>query len=225
MFPIAAFLLAGGMTENEAQQIFSIALKNSSTRTARRRIDHIGRPTGFADIIAEWGRAKRFLDASGWPRDLPMSGANSFSSLVHAVDPTTDPASALAILRRYGNVRRTKTGKYSLTNSFFNTSGPTAMAYEPVAYFLSDASETLGRILKRSKRPSGPPLFWQKTENRFISETAAKEFFEFAKERSLVFLDELDDWLEAHRARRKANRRSSRRVGLGIFSIYSDPEQ
>jgi hypothetical protein len=97
------------------------------------------------------------------------------------------------------------------------------MAYEPVAYFLSDASSTLSKILKRSKRWRGPDLFWQKTENVRISEATAKRFTAFAKERGLLFLDELDDWLEAHSERKKASRHS-RRVGLGVFSIYSDRE-
>jgi hypothetical protein len=98
------------------------------------------------------------------------------------------------------------------------------MAYEPVAYFLSDASSTLSKILKRSKRWRGPDLFWQKTENVRISEATAKRFTSFAKERGLVFLDELDDWLEAHSKRKQTGRRQQRRVGLGIFSIYSDRE-
>jgi hypothetical protein len=99
------------------------------------------------------------------------------------------------------------------------------MAYEPLAYFLSDASSTLSRILKRSKRWRGPDLFWQKTENARISEAAAKRFTAFAKERGLVFLDELDDWLEANSDQKKTSRRRQRRIGLGIFSIYSDREQ
>jgi hypothetical protein len=223
--PIASFLLAGGMAEAEALSIFSAALRKSASTALRRRIDHIGQPACYADVIAEWSRDKQYLDRSGWPRALKMSGRNGFVSLVRRVDSDADARKVMAVLKRYGNVRSTTDGKFALKNSFFNTSGPTAMAYEPVAYFLSDASATLGRILKRPKHSPSPPLFWQKTENNSISEKQARKFFAFAKDRSLVFLDELDDWLEAHRTPRKVGFRPSRKIGLGIFSIYSKPER
>jgi hypothetical protein len=98
------------------------------------------------------------------------------------------------------------------------------MAYEPLAYFLGDASSTLSNILRRSKGWRGPDLFWQKTESARISEATAKRFTAFAKERGFVFLDELDEWLEANSDPSKAANSRQRRVGLGIFSIYSDRE-
>jgi hypothetical protein len=98
------------------------------------------------------------------------------------------------------------------------------MAYEPVAYFLRDASAALTRILKRSKNWRGPDLFWQKAERSWISDATAKRFTAYAKDRCLVFLDEMDDWLEAHSSPSRSGPQRNRRVGLGIFSIYSDRE-
>jgi hypothetical protein len=51
-------------------------------------------------------------------------------------------------------------------------------------------------------------------------------FTQFVASRSLEFLEELDDWLETHRCapRRKRSAHHSRRVGIGLFSIYSNPE-
>jgi hypothetical protein len=223
-FPIAAFLHAGGMTNQTALDIFAVALKKVSKTSVGRKMEHIGHPTRYADIVAMWVRNKRFLDRRGWPRALRIEGRAGFAELVRSVARQADPAAVLSVLRRYGNVKRTKKGTYELIRPFFYTSGPNAMAYEPVAYFLSDASSTLSKILKRSKRWRGPDLFWQKTENARISEATAKQFTAFAKERSLVFLDELDDWLEAHSDRRRTGRSQQRRIGLGIFSIYSDRE-
>ena len=151
-----------------------------------------------------------------------MTGPEGFAALVRCVARKADPVSVLSVLIRYGNVKRTRQGTFELLRPFFYTSGPKAMAYEPVADFLSDASSTLSRILKRSKRWRGPDLFWKKTENARISEANAKRFTAFAKERGLVFLDELDDWLEANSDKKKTGLRSRRRVGLGIFSIYTD---
>jgi hypothetical protein len=184
---------------------------------------HIGHPTLYADVIGTWVRNKRFLDIEGRPRVLTFNGRSGFAALVRSASQA-DAKAVLAVLMRYGNVRRTSEGQYRLTRPFFYTTSRKTMAYEPVAYFLSDASTTLSRILKRTARWNGPDLFWQKTENKLISAATAKRFTAFAKERSLVFLDELDDWLEAHRDRKPNGRRQYRRLGLGVFSIYSDPE-
>jgi hypothetical protein len=224
LYPIAAFLHAGGITDKAALDSFAAALKKVSKAAGARKMEHIGYPTQYADIVAMWVRNKRFLDRSGWPRRLLFNGRSGFSALVRSVSQQTDPDTALTVLMRYGNVKRTRRGEYQLVRPFFYTSGPKSMAYEPVAYFLSDASETLSKILKRSRKWRGPDLFWQKTENDRISEATAKKFTAFAKERSLVFLDELDDWLEAHRNTTANKRGPRRRIGLGIFSIYSDRE-
>ena len=224
LYPIAAFLHAGGVTKEEALRTFGSMFTTVSTVRIGRKMEHIGHPTHYADIIAMWVRSNRYLDAKGWPRSLRLAGPSGFSSLVKSASPQTDPKKVLSVLMRYGNVRRNRVGAYELVRPYFYTSGPKAMAYEPVAYFLSDASATLGKILRRTKQWRGPDLFWQKTENKWISEASAKDFNVFAKERSLVFLEELDDWLEAHSVRNR-DRTRQRRVGLGIFSIYSDHER
>jgi hypothetical protein len=224
LFPIATFLHAGGMTNEAALAVFAAALKKVSNSNVGRRLEHIGHPTRYTDIVGMWMRNKRFIDRNGRPRVLPIEGRDGFRSLVKSVAWQADPATVLSVLMRYGNVKRKKTGTYELIRPFFYTSGHKSMAFEPVINFLSDVTSSLSKILKRSERWRGPDLFWTKTENARISEAAAKRFTAFARERGLVFLDELDDWLEANSDRKKASSRPRRRVGLGIFSIYSDRE-
>ena len=225
LFPIAAFLLAGGLGRRKARDSFESAIREAESIVGGRRIDHIGHPTHYADIVALWAHDKRFADARGHPRLLELTGKHGFASLVHEISRTLDPESVLSILRRYGNVRRTR-GRYALVRPFFFTSSQTTMAFEPMAYFLADASSTLGRILKRTRRSRGAELFWRKVECTGLSEKAVKSFTAFARDRSLEFLEELDDWLEARRASETGKRTSAdfRRVGLGLFSIYSDVE-
>jgi hypothetical protein len=224
LYPIAAFLISGGLTKAEAQRSF-VAAVTKAQRLAGRRIEHIGHPSRYADVIARWMHDPRFVDRSGHPRPLLVDGKHEFQSLIRSVDATLSPRAVLSVLTRYGNVRRTKGNRYSLVRPFFFTSSRSSMAFEPMAYFLSDASSTLGSILKRTKASRGPELFWRKVETRGLSEAAAVEFTEFVTSRSLEFLEELDDWLEARRSRsRKKGRNYLRRVGLGLFSIYSKPE-
>jgi Family of unknown function (DUF6502) len=224
LYPIAAFLHAGGMSKTDAIQYFAAVFEMAAHVRNARKMEHIGHPTLYADVVSTWVRDKRYLDKRGWPRPLPLKGPRGFASLVGTASQLADPNAVLTVLMRYGNIRRTPKGRYSLTRQFFYTSGRTSMAYEPVAYFLSDASATLGRILKRSKNSRGPDLFWQKAESARISEAAARRFAAFAKQRSLVFLEEMDDWLEAHGKSGTSTKEQQRRVGLGIFSIYSDRE-
>lgn len=224
LYPMAAFLLAGGMTRKEALTAFASVLGRVVKAGSGRPMDHIGHPTLYADVVATWTRKKQFLDERGWPRPLRLEGRAGFAALVRSTSAKANPMAVLSILMRYGNVRRSRNGTYKLTRSFFYTSARKTMAYEPVAYFLSDASATLTRILRRSRDWRGPDLFWQKAERGWISDATAKRFTAYAKERCLVFLDEMDDWLEAHSLPAPSGRRQSRRVGLGIFSIYSDRE-
>ena len=227
LFPIAAFLLAGGLGRKKARESFESAIRAAERTIGRRRIDHIGHPTYYADIVARWAHDKRFVDDKGRPRLLEMRGKHGFVSLVHGVSRTLEPESVLRVLTRYGNVRRTRARSYALVRPFFFTSTQTTMAFEPIAYFLADASSTLGRILKRTRRSRTPELFWRKVECTGLSEKSVKSFTAFATDRSLEFLEELDDWLEARRAVDigKPGTEVFRRVGLGLFSIHSDIEK
>jgi hypothetical protein len=224
LFPIAAFLRAGGMTPETAAGILSKAFDQVSRLSGCRKLEHIGHPTRYSDIVGMWIRNKRFIDRNGRPRILQMEGKDGFKALVRSVAWKVDPQTVLSVLIQYGNVRRNRQGNYELMRPFFYTSNSQSMAFEPIVNFLSDVTSNLSKILKRPESWKGPDLFWTKTENACISEATAKRFAAFAKERGFVFLDELDDWLDANSDRRKASRKPRRRVGLGIFSIYSDPE-
>ncbi len=222
--PIAAFLHAGGFTKTEALAVFSSVLDAIQKGGKNRRMEYIGHPTSYADVIATWIRDRRYIDASGRPRALSLSGRNGFTSLVQSVSPHTTAKTALSVLSRYRNIRRLKDGRYSLINPFFYTNSERATAFEPVAFFLSDATATLSQILKRRESAPQPERFWRKVESFHVSDAIAKKFAAFARERSFLFLEELDDWLEAHRDPSTNDARRRRRVGLGGFSIYSDYE-
>ena len=223
LFPIAAFLRAGGMSKQSAARRFSIAFDKTKKPIGARRIEHIGNPMLYADVVALWSHDPRFLDTAGRPRALALDGKNELSTLIRAISPRCDPKGVIGVLIRFGNVRRTKAGKYRLIRPLFFTSTTKTMAFEPMAYFLSDASATLGRILRRTHRTRGPELFWRKVECAGLSAPNALRFVAFVRERGQEFLEEVDDWLEARSDKGKTKRSSQklRRVGLGLFSIDS----
>lgn len=220
LFPIAAFLRAGGFSKKSAMSHLAVAYQRSERLVGARRIEHIGDPMLYADVVSRWSHDARFLDANGCPRSLSFEGKNELRALIRKVDSKCDPHFVVRVLIRFGNIRRGAKGKYRLVRPLFFTSTTSAMAFEPIAYFLSDASSTLGRILRRTRRTRTPELFWRKVECSGLSTENARRFVEFVRERGQDFLEEIDDWLEA-RARRQPSGKRSRRVGLGLFSIDS----
>lgn len=86
--------------------------------------------------------------------------------------------------------------------------------------FLTDITGNLERIVRHPNEK--PHVFWRMVENPSLSAPKAKEFIAFVEERSLMFLEELDDWLAA---RATARGGSLKRVGLGLYTIYSDPRE
>lgn len=222
LYPIAAFFNSGGMSKTEALAALNAATDYVTKSEGRRQLEHIGTPMCYLDLIANWTRERKFLDSRGRPRPLRLSGTNGFSALVKCSGTRRDPKKLLSVLMRYKNVRRLSDGRVQLVSPIFRASAGSKMAFEPIAYFMNDAASTLTYTLKNVSASPNPDLFWRTVESAQISKASAKKFTEFAKERSLLFLEELDDWLRAHASTRAAGSRKRLRVGLGVFSIYSE---
>ena len=221
LYPIAAFLNSGGMSKTQSLAALNTATDYVTRSEGRRQLEHIGAPTCYLDLIANWTRERKFLDSRGRPRPLPLSGTNGFSALAKHSGTRRDPKKLLSVLMRYKNVRRLSDGRIQLVSPLFRASAGSRMAFEPITYFMNDAASTLTYTLKKVGASSNPDLFWRTVESAQISKANARKFTEFAKERSLLFLEELDEWLRAHGSTRLRGSRKRLRVGLGLFSIYS----
>jgi hypothetical protein len=221
LYPIAAFFNSGGMTKAQSLGALASAIENVCREARKRELEHIGAPTDYAELIATWTRERRFLDSNGRPRALALSGANGFVALAKLATPGASPKGLLRVLIRYRNVRKLSSGKIRLVSPFFHATTHTKMAFEPMVLFLNDATSTMTRILRNPGDSLDPEPFWRKVETVCASKTTAKEFSEFARERSLMFLEEMDDWLRAHTRKSASGTRKQARVGLGLFSVYS----
>jgi hypothetical protein len=226
LYPIAAFFSSGGMNRAESLAAFAAAFDSLRRSERKLALEHIGTSTCYLDLIATWSRDRKFLDSQGRPRHLPVSGQNGFSALVRSTGARQDPKELLRVLIRYKNVRRLRDGRLHLVSPLFRTSAGSRIAFEPTARFLSDASSTLTHILKKNASEStSPDLFWRSVESMHVSRASAGKFMGFAKERSLLFLDELDDWLQAHGRAKLRSGEKRLRVGLGLFSIHTNGPQ
>lgn len=225
LYPIAAFFSSGGMERAQSLSAFAEAFDYLERSGGKPALEHIGTSTHYLDLIATWSRERKFLDRQGRPRTLPLSGPNGFSALVRSTGTQQDPKELLAVLVRYRNVRRLRDGRVQLVSPLFRASAGSKIAFEPIAHFLSDASSTLTYLLKNGSAAADPDLFWRTVESIHVSRANAGKFMEFAKERSLLFLDELEDWLQAHGRVKPRSAKKQLRVGLGLFSIYTHGPQ
>lgn len=225
LYPIAAFLSSGGMNRAQSLVAFARAFDYLGRSDGKRALEHIGASTCYLDLIATWSRERKFLDSQGRPRSLSLSGQNGFAALVRSTGTRQDPKELLGVLMRYRNVRRLRDGRIQLVSPLFRASAGSRVAFEPIAHFLSDASSTLTHILKNANGSTNPDLFWRTVESIHVSRANAGKFMEFAKDRSLLFLDELEDWLQAHGRGKARSSKKQLRVGLGLFSIYTNRPQ
>jgi len=223
LFPLAMFLQIGGLSQKEAEASFSATFKKATAKHDLK-IQHIGHHTRYQDIIGVWTKDKSFVSEAGQPRLLEPRGKNSFAALVRQVSPQAKASEVLAVFLRYGNVRKTREGKYELIRRFFVSNTPGTIAFEPIAKFVADVSTTARHLLSRKKDQGGLSHFWKRVETTELSDALARRFSAFAKERSQTFLEELDDWLDAHKSESRRKHKKRRRVGVGVFSVYSDPE-
>jgi hypothetical protein len=221
LYPIAAFFNREGMSRSQSLAVLAAAI-DDGRKPAGKRLEHIGAPTCYADLIAAWTRNRKFLDSQGRPRPLALSGSNGFAALARAARVGGDPKRLLSVLIRYRNVRRLNNGTFRLVSPYFRTSAGSKVAFEPIAYFLNDAASALTHLLKNSGKRARSNHFWRKVESARLSRSNARKFVEFATDRSLLFFEEMDDWLQAHSEMEFRSGGSKQlRVGLGLFSIYS----
>jgi hypothetical protein len=226
LYPIAAFFNSGGINRAQSLAALAAAFDYLGKSEGKRALEHIGASMCYLDLIARWSRERKFLDPQGRPRPLQLSGPNGFAALARSTGARQDPRELLSVLVRYRNVRVLRDGRIKLVSPLFRASAGSKIAFEPTARFLSDASSTLTHILKSANASGNPDLFWRTVQSVHVSKTNAGKFMEFANERSLLFLDELEDWLQAHgRSKARSSGRKHLRVGLGLFSIYTTEPQ
>lgn len=223
VLPILAFLQASGMSMNRAELAFHAAWNRALRVKHSVSVSTLKDANEYTAIVGLWTRHPDFLDAKGNPRKLTYRGKRGFYKLTQRASPKLKPADALVVLVKYGNVEKHKNGTFSLVRPFFHVRSADSLAFEPSARFLSAASATVATLLGKQKRYDNPPrLFWRIADTDSLPVSAIPAYIDFARSRSLIFLQEIDEWLQAHVT--TLHGRRCRRVGLGLFSICETSE-
>ncbi len=216
--PVMALLHKSGIPKVKLLAECKAAIRSASS--SRLKIVHISIGQEVTGIVNRWLRDPNYLNNSGRPDELPLKGKRSIGTLVRACKTTVSPKEALSVMVRFGVVRRIPSGKYRLIRRLMDYGHPVYLPFEPNFRFLTDAARVSTRRLRNSTRPTG--LFWQCADNPRIDSRKVREFMQFAQQRSLSFMHEINDWLDEHECNGSQPTKSSvkmKRLGVGLFGI------
>ena len=221
--PIMTFLLRSGLSESQILTLCTGAIRRGKSTRSGPKVARIGSGHDSSILVARWLRDPSYLNRAGRPDDLPLHGRGSLSSLLAdcGIDSSVDMA--LALLLKYGTVRKTADGKCRLLKRYMNYAIPGLLPFEPNMQFMTDAVKATTRGLGLS-RPQ-PRVFCKWVDNARIPKRFEGEYSRFAERRGLAFLHEINDWLDEHcdlSLQSKPRSGKMARLGMGLFGIRSN---
>jgi hypothetical protein len=215
--PVMSLLHRSGIPKAKLLAECRSAIRMASS--SKLKIVHVRISHEVTGIVNRWLRDPDYLNSSGRPDELPLKGKRSIGSLVRACSTTVSPKAALDLMVQFGVARRVPSGKYRLVRRMMVYGHPDYLPFEPNFRFLTDAARVSTRNLWNSKRP--PTLFWQCADNPKIEARRIREFMQFAQQRGLSFMHEINDWLDEHECTGRQPSKSAKlkRLGVGLFGI------
>lgn len=225
LIPQIRFLRAAGVTFEDLLTVISNEYRRKVRSGKRGRVEHVSveLANNCGNLIANWKTQPEFLSKNGRPGDLSLRGNASFAELVRLSSPQVRPSKLLAVLLRYGAIRKLPSGKLRLTSKLFNCTHPSGqlIAFEPSMAFLADAAKVLeDQVDVRNSRTRPPVRYWREVEDSTVPREFVDDFVAFTKRRVMVLMEEVEDWLDEHKLMGASGRRRDlMRLGIGIFSI------
>lgn len=178
-------------------------------------------PTKTTDatrLLSGWHQDPQYLSESNTPLPLPERGpVPSFESLFARYGGDTPQQTLLKELTNAGSVE-TNTDGLLLAKTRYHL--PTPMNEAFVSFLgtnLYDHALTLSNNLAAGADVS--PRFEGFAIDDRIDPKAAPEFKRFIDTRAQQFLEEVDDWLNEHRADESVQKTVPARLGVGIYAI------
>ncbi len=223
LIPIAEFLHRSGLSQAQLLAEWRSAIQHCSGRKKGVKVVHIGFHELGVTVVSRWLRDPEYLNHVGRPDDLPIRGKRSFSSLLKCCRIERPASSVLSSLIRFGTVRKISPNRYRLVRRSINFAMPNYLPFEPNLQFLIDA--TRASTWGSAVAPKLPRLFWQNVASSNVPSRYTADFLRFASDRGLMFMHEINDWLEAHekspppKATIGKALKGTRRLGVGLFGV------
>jgi len=201
-------------------------LTGISRKEVKRQRDLIAEPgaaaptrtTDATRLLSGWYQDASFLREGGDPMPLPERGSGpSFETLFDRYGGDTPHQTLLKELVSAGSVEMSADGMLIAKTRYHL---PTPMNESFVRFLgtnLYDHALTLSNNL--SAGADVAPRFEGFAMDDRIDAKAAPEFKQFVNSRAQQFLEEVDDWLNEHRADESVQKTVPARLGVGIYAI------
>ncbi len=204
------------------------------TGISRQRVDHyVDDDTALpavtrtltravVEILHRWHTDSRYLDPSGDPIELELSGhlGSRFQDLVLQVGGDVDPEAALTELLQAGSVTLTSENRVRAISRYFIWRGGSPSSIEDFGDTLAHFAETLEYNLdpanSESKRLEQSVFTDQGLPNKLLP-----QFEIYAQERTSHFLLDLDNWLAHYSDINESSTESRTGTGVNVF-LYVD---
>lgn len=173
--------------------------------------------TDATRILSGWYQDPLFVDGDGKPLPLALDGpAPSFKALFDAYGGDTPAQTMVKELVAAGSAETDADGLLVAKRRYHM---PANLDLGNLRFFgnnLFDHAQTLRNNLASDGSPKRLEGFAVDTQ---IKPECAEEFREFVDARGQQFLEEIDDWLAAHRIDPKDAEASPIRLGLGMYAV------
>lgn len=217
--PLLRVLLAAGLTERQLVAICTDSVRQTTQHAATARLEPLLNRRPLELIVWRWTNHDAFLD-KGVPARLRFKGAKpSFRTLVRSVSARYSPSAALQELKRKRVVRIAQDGKVELLSRFYPILSRSTVDIEAFSQMTTDFLRAHEFNLLRKAMP-GRGLFQRVAHNVNSDLRLAPTFNRYAREKSQLFLEAIDEWLVRHQPKRTGVRRKRKvRLGIGIYVI------
>jgi hypothetical protein len=198
-----------GLTRKEVARVGS--LRQPEDAEGRDRYNRASR------VIAGWRRDRAFLDRSGKPRVLPVTGtANSFQALVRRYSGDVPYRAILDEMRADGSLERLDGNRVRLSQRAYLPRADESMTLHILGV---DTALLIDTIDHNMSRTGDPPKFQRKVLYDNLPDEALPELRRLSADAAQTLLEKLDGWLARHDRDTNPGTAGSGRntAGLGIY--------
>jgi len=222
--PIIGLLHGSGISKKEILAECRTAIRKAESKGYKLPVTHVEFGKDAIEIVNRWLRDPKYLNRHGRPDELPLTGPRSLTSLINDCRVNVPANRALAHLLKFKIATHVSSKQYRLVRTSMDFWHADHLPFEPNFRFLVDATRAATNRLQRPKYRHR--LFWHCADNSNIPMRATEEFLNFAWQRGLSFMHEINDWLGEHEQRKtsvgKRRNFKTKRLGIGLFPIVSD---
>jgi hypothetical protein len=173
-------------------------------------------------IAHDWTRSPEYTGRDGEPKPLNFHGRNSLGALIGKRVPPAHVGRALRWMSKRGVIHRRVDGRYVLQQQRTVFVGARDPLY--LAWAAAHAIRRLKTALENWKTENPSMRQLDRITRIFdLPEEEVPSFREFAKNRAETCLEEIDNWLEDHRAREGRQRRVE--AGVHVYGYVGGPQK